>query len=60
MNVHVGFLEKEDSLLGFQYKVMNYYEGKTREELSLNTYYEFSFGILFARVVFSIKVKKGN
>jgi len=60
MHIHVGFLEKGDSLLGFQYKITDYFEGKERENLSLNTYHEISFGILFARIVFSINVKKGS
>ena len=58
MTVHIGFLEKSDSLLGFQYKLLELFEGKDYENVKLNTYYQFSIGILFARIVIEIPGSK--
>lgn len=59
MNLHIGILERNDSLLGIQYKYMCYYEGKDRNNLKLNGYHEISIGILFARIQITVPGKKG-
>lgn len=58
MNVHVGLLEKSDSLLGFQYKFLELFEGEDLNNVTLNAYHQLSFGILFARVVIEIRTSK--
>lgn len=58
MTVHIGILEREDSLLGVQYKYMSFFEGPDRNNLRMNNYHEISIGILFARIVFTLAAKK--
>jgi hypothetical protein len=60
MNIHFGLLEKENSLLGIEYKYLKMFEDAGKGRVTLNNYHEISFGLIFLRLVFTIPEKKGS